>query len=240
VLDPGVACVAHRSSDHDESVVTKRSSARLAGIAYLLYIAFAFPAMMISARSTRGADIAARVASFAQHAADVRLGIVLELLGCFCALVLAVTLWSLTRDEDADLALLGALFRAAEGAIGAAGLPITLALLGAVTATGAGAADPVATQAIAAILFKGSSFVGATFFAVGSTIFSWLLLRGRLIPTWLAWLGVIGSAMIAVGLPLETLRVISGPITQFMWLPIAVFEITVAFYFIIKGVKQKA
>src|SRR2546426_12221044 len=28
---------------------------------------------------------------------------------------------------------------------------------------------------------------GATFFAVGSTLFSWLLLRGRMIPVRLAW-----------------------------------------------------
>ena len=32
--------------------------------------------------------------------------------------------------------------------------------------------------------------ISATFFAVGSTLFSYLLLRGRMIPILLAWLGV--------------------------------------------------
>ena len=34
------------------------------------------------------------------------------------------------------------------------------------------------------------------FFAVGSLLFSWLLLRGRMIPVGLAWLGVIASALL--------------------------------------------
>ncbi len=38
-------------------------------------------------------ETAAKLASIAQHAADVRVAIVLELLGCICALVLAVMLF---------------------------------------------------------------------------------------------------------------------------------------------------
>ena len=216
--------------------MTRRNSARLAGAAYLAYIAFAFPAMRIAAQTTKGADTAARLATFAQHSGNVRLGIVLEMLGCFCALILAVSLWSLTRDVDSDLALLGAVFRVGEGVIGAAGLPVFLALLTAATGT---ASVPAQTQAFAVVLFAVTPAVGATFFAVGSTIFCWLLLRGRLIPTWLAWLGVIGSAIIAIGLPLELLQGKALSYSQAMWLPIALFEITVAFYFIIKGVKTK-
>lgn len=50
----------------------------------------------------------------------------------------------------------------------------------------------------------------AIFFAVGSTIFSWLLLRGRLIPVPLAWLGVIASALLAVILPLQVAGLFGG------------------------------
>jgi hypothetical protein len=44
----------------------------------------------------------------------------------------------------------------------------------------------------------------ATFFVVGSTLFSWLLLRGRMIPIPLAWLGVVASVLLVVCLPLTT------------------------------------
>src|SRR5438270_416 len=48
----------------------------------------------------------------------------------------------------------------------------------------------------------GQAQVAAFFFAVGSTIFSWLLFRGRMIPAALAGLGVLASALLVVILPL--------------------------------------
>src|SRR5438045_1682414 len=53
--------------------MTRTTNARLAGIAYLVYIAAAFPAMVISNRATAGDTIAVRLANMAQHAFDVRL-----------------------------------------------------------------------------------------------------------------------------------------------------------------------
>jgi len=52
----------------------------------------------------------------------------------------------------------------------------------------------------------------------------------------LAWIGVIGSAIVVVGVPLESVSILRGSLAQLMWIPIAIFEITVAFWFIIKGV----
>jgi hypothetical protein len=216
--------------------MTRRTNARLAGIAYLFYVAVAFPAMVITSRATSGVGWDARLASMAQHAGDVRLAGVLELFGCFSALVLAVTLYSITRVQDADLALLGLTCRVAEGITGAVGITSTAALLRVVTATDSSAPNAEAMQAVAAFVLRHSALIGATFFAVGSTLFSWLLLRGRMIPVGLAWLGVRSSALIAIGLPLEFMTIARGAFTQLMWIPIAIFEITVAFWLIIKGV----
>jgi hypothetical protein len=47
---------------------------------------------------------------------------------------------------------------------------------------------------------------GAMYFAVGSTLFAWFLLRGRMIPVALAWLGVLSSALLVVILPLDDQR----------------------------------
>ena len=219
--------------------MTRTTNARLAGIAYLMYIAAAFPAMVISNRATAGDTIAARLANMAQHAFDVRLAAVLSLVGCFCALVLAVTLYAITRVQDRDLAMLGLTCRVAEGVTGGTGLAATLALLSIVTATGASnAPDSSATQTLAAFLFADTVFVAATFFAVGSTIFSWLLLRGRMVPAWLAGLGVAGSALAAVAMVLEALHVLSSSIAQLTWAPVAVFEMVVAVWFIVKGVRD--
>jgi len=216
--------------------MTRRTNARIAGFTFLFYIAVAFPSMVIFNRATNGEGMAAKLAGIAQHANDVRLSVVLSLAGCFSALVLAVTLYALTRDEDPDLAMLGLTCRVGEGLAGAVSIPATLALLQLATATGPQAPDSAATQALAGFVLEQTPLVPAIFFAVGSTCFSWLLLRGRVIPVPLAWLGVVASILILVGLPLQLAAVLQGPITQLMWLPMAAFEIPLGLWLVIKGV----
>jgi len=215
--------------------MTRTTNARLAGVAYLLYIAAAFPSMVIMGRATAGEGMAAKLANLAQHAFDVRLAMVLSLIGCFCALVLGVTLFAITRSQDRDLAMIAMTCRVAEGVTGAASLPPMLSFLAVVTASGFNAADAGAAHALGAFVLDDSIFVAATFFAVGSTIFSWLLLKGRMVPVWLAWLGVISSAVVAVALPLESLQFLPAVIVRALWLPVAVFEVVLAVWFIVKG-----
>jgi uncharacterized protein DUF4386 len=105
--------------------------------------------------------------------------------------VLAVTLYSITCDQDSDLAMLGLTFRVAEGVIGAVSLPRGLGRLWLATAAGPDAPDPAAANALGAVLVKlpsWSTTMGATFFAVGSTLFAYLLLRAGWSPShWPGW-----------------------------------------------------
>jgi hypothetical protein len=72
---------------------------------------------------------------------------------------------------------------------------------------------------------------------VGGTIFSWLLLRGRMVPVSIAWLGVFATGMLAVGLPLQLAGFDTGPLTgYYQWVPALVFQIVLALWFLIKGV----
>ena len=72
--------------------MTRTTNARIAGFTFLFYIAVAFPSMVLFDRAARGEGIAAQLASIAQHATNVRVAVVLSLLGCFSALVLASVL----------------------------------------------------------------------------------------------------------------------------------------------------
>ena len=78
----------------------------------------------------------------------------------------------------------------------------------------------------------------AIFFAVGSLLFSWLLLRGRMIPVALAWLGVLASVLWVVGLPLQLIGLLPDSVTWFIYLPMAAFEIPFALWLMIKGVAR--
>jgi Domain of unknown function (DUF4386) len=189
--------------------VTRSTNARIAGFAFLLYIAAGATVMM--------------------RASGPLIGIVLALLTCFSALVLGVTLHAITRDQDPDVALLGMICRVAEGVFGAMFIPFGLAVR----------SDAGITPALSALVLSARSFntiLSATFFAAGSTLFCWLFLRGRLIPVALAWLGLIASVVLIVGLPLQLAGVLSGSVTAIMWMPMAAFEIPLALWLLIKGV----
>jgi uncharacterized protein DUF4386 len=220
--------------------MTRMTSARLAGVTYLLYIAVDAPALALFSRATDAQGIAAKLTRMAEHSADVRIAAVLMLLTSIVALALAVGLYGTTRDEDHELATLALVCRVGEGALNAIAPIAMVGLLWLATTTGPNAPDAAATQTLGAFLLQARNWIWtscAMLFAVGSTVFCWLLLRGRMIPVPFARLGVIGSALLVVGLPLELGGVIHAPVTQFLWLPIAAFEIPMGFWLAIKGVR---
>ena len=94
----------------------------------------------------------------------------------------------------------------------------------------------LALLALACRILEAVHSESAIFFAVGSLLFSWLLLRGRMIPVALAWLGVLASVLWVVGLPLQLIGVLPDSVTWFIYLPMAAFEIPFALWLLIKGV----
>jgi Domain of unknown function (DUF4386) len=166
--------------------VTVRTNARIAGVTFLLYIAAGISSLLVAGRPN--------------------LTGVLALVTAFCALVLGVTLYAITRSQDRDLALLALLCRVIESMPGHGG--------------------------------------GAIFFAAGSTIFCWLLLRGRMIPGALAGLGVAASGLMVVLLLLQRAGLFGGAsnwsssVTWLVWLPLLIFELAFAAWLIVKGVAE--
>src|SRR3954469_3728092 len=121
--------------------MTRTTAARVAGATFLLYI-------VVGVCSMAGAfhGQAAELATYAQNAS---------------AVILALTLFVVTRVEQPDVAALGMTFRPAEGAI-----------------------DP--TLDLPGVTLSRPTLIAATLFAIGSTLFCWLLLRGRMLPRALA------------------------------------------------------
>jgi hypothetical protein len=175
--------------------MTRKTNARLAGFTFLLYIAAGVTLLALGG------------AAGAQGVAAKLARVVCALLSQFSALVLAVTLYRITCDEDRDIALLALTCRVGEGVVGA-----------------------VATSIV----------TSASFFAVGSLLFCWLLLRGRMIPIALAWLGVVASVLLVAGLPLQMAGIVGRPVTTLLWVPMAAFEVVCALWLIIKGVAMPA
>jgi len=218
--------------------VSRRAAARLAGLAFLLYIAVGILTLVLSSRAMAGHGVEAKLASVAQHMPDLRIAVLFVLFTSFCALVLGVTLWGLTREQDPVLAMLALTCRVCEGLAGALGVQRTMGLL---WLAGPDAPDAATARTLGTWLLEGQvSGVAAIFFSVGSVLFAWLLLRGRMIPAPLAWLGVVASAAAVVVLPLEFVDLFPGRWIWYVWLPLAAYEIPLALWLLFKGAAAPA
>jgi len=220
--------------------MTRTTNARIAGFTYLFYAAIGICIELLMHQARGVAGDSAELARIGQYATNVRLSILIVLLECFSSLVLAVTLYGITRHQDHELAMLALVCRVAEGILGTLNIPNYLGLLWLAKAGGGmGAPDIPTTNALRTFLLMPvpSVPIGAIFFAVGSLIFSYLLLRGRIVPVSIAWLGVFASGLLVLGLPLQLAGFNTGLVTgYYQWLPALVFQVVLALWLLIKGV----
>jgi hypothetical protein len=217
--------------------MTRTTNARIAGLAFLVYIAAALPGEVMYSDATSGEGTAAKLGNVAQHVPEVRAAFVLAFIGCFCALVLAVTLYAVTRDHDNEVAMLGMTCRVAEGVVGVVGVAKMAQVLSLATSQPAGAATP---ETVGDVLLSQGPGMGALLFAIGSTCFAWLLLRGRMIPRVLAWIGLPASMLLVVALPLQYVGLLPKAMEWYIWMPMLAFEVPLGVWFIVKGVAAPA
>jgi hypothetical protein len=216
-------------------------TARVVGSTIFVYIATSITGTIVFTRITEGQGIAARLANIAQHSPQMGLSFLLAMLTIFEALILAVTLYVLTRDEHADLALFALTCRVVEGVLNAIPAIAMLALLSVAVRAGMGAgSDATALGAVGSFLLKlqgWSTTVSAPVFGVGSAIYYYLFARAGSIPRPLAWFGVLSSALLVVAIPLEGVQIITGALAFYIWLPSLLFELMFAPWLLIKGVR---
>ena len=84
----------------------------------------------------------------------MRAAIVLILFSSFCALVLGVTLYTITREVDSDLAMLAMTFRLGEGVIGGVSVQRSLGLLWLATGADGNLPDSMTSHALGALFLS--------------------------------------------------------------------------------------
>lgn len=97
------------------------------------------------------------------------------------------------------------------------------------------AVDPdIAMFAMLCRVLEAAPGQGELWFAVGNALFCWLMLKGRVIPALLAWIGLVASSALAALVLAQTAGMFGGrmqwssPVTWFVWLPVLVFELAFA------------
>ncbi|MEV4510145.1 DUF4386 domain-containing protein [Dactylosporangium sp. NPDC049525] len=218
---------------------SQRRAARVVGGLYLLLMASGVFAQIYAPGSLPGSEVTAdSVRDVADHAQLLRLGAAVETLTFAGDAVLAVAYYVLLRNVSRGLAMLGAFWRLAQVAI------LTAYTLCTIVAVELATSQAFSTEQAAAMvqLVTGAHNVGYAigfvFMGLGSMVFSYLLLRSRYVPRWLAGLGVVASALLATGgLVTIAFPEATSLVNPAMFAPMFVFEVTTGLWLLIRGVR---
>ena len=220
--------------------MTLRTDAKIAGSAYVSYIVFTMSSSILFAKATAGNDVSQTLSTLTRMIWTARITVLLDLLQTVCAVVLAVTLYKLVKAVNPTLALLAMFFRLGEGLLGSLPLLSKLELMRLATTQTVGSADTSNYLSFGnEILQRPDDGFSQFCFVVGGFIFACLFLRGRLIPRWLAWIGIATIGVQLVVVPLHIATIVPGSIVNLLWMPILLYEIPLGIRLIMKGTETQ-
>jgi hypothetical protein len=229
----------------DES---QRKAAKVAGILYLFTILAAnFVEFYVRRRVIVPADALRTATNIAHHEQLFRLGITTDLIMLAASVILVVALYVILKPVNRNLALLAVFWWLVECCIAAATAGIDFAAVLSLTGSNSlPALNREQLQALARLLISldgGGNRAAALFFGVGSTMFCYLWFKSRYIPRLLAALGILAS-LVPTLVPLSTIvfsSLADLPLRRAgTGIPIAIFEVAVGLWLLIKGIKASA
>jgi len=161
----------------------------------------------------------------------------------FAAAGIGIMMYPILKKHNEALALGYAGFRIIEGVLLSVSVVSLLSILTLSQEFVAGAPDASYFQTLGTLLQKGQYWayhVGTISFGLAAAMFYYLLYQSKLIPRWLSGWGLIGVPLwLAV-----SLLIMFGSITEsleiFFYLPIAVNEMVLAVWLIVKGFNPSA
>jgi hypothetical protein len=164
-----------------------------------------------------------------------------QILAAFTSAAIAVTLYPVLRRYAAGMALGAVAFRTIEGVFYAVSAAGTMLLVSLSDQLGAGVpAD--ATADLVRGLRSSAGCVGVLAFYTGATLYYLAFYRSHLIPRWLSVWGLAGTALGLVGgllVLFQAIGTLSGAQVA-LNLPIAVQEMVLAVWLIVKGFSAPA
>jgi Domain of unknown function (DUF4386) len=224
-------------------VSSQRAYARLAGLMYLLVLAFDISGLIVGFFVAGDGDFAAQAHRIISLETLYRFSLTLALAGAVSTVLLAVGLYVTVKPLDPNLATMVLVFRVSEAAIGAVAIVGSFSALQLYRAgVGTGPFDAAQLGALQHLAESGAgTAVAAIFFCLGSTIFFYLLSRSTYIPRALSLWGLFSSLLYLAywwfGLVVPDYP---GAVTIVASLPILVAEVSTGLWLLIRGIKTPA
>lgn len=225
----------------------QRSAAKVAGVAYLLtFLVVVVANFAIHERLNVTGDANATAHNIAAHETLFRAGIALDLVYCIGSIALLAALYLILEPVGRGVALLATLWKLVYVL---AWMVMTISLFDALRLVkGADylhVFEPERLNALAKLYLSARFdryYGGLLFFALGGTLASWLWVKSRYIPRWLAagslvsyaWCAFCAGAFIVFPSFSHVVNL------WFFDTPMALFEIFLSLWLLIKGVNDVA
>jgi len=214
---------------------SSRKTAVITGVVFILAtVAAIWAAALVPALT--GADYLGGLAASSNQVAAAAL---LYLIAAFTSVGIAVLLYPVLKGSNAVLSLGSVVFRALEAAFYMVAVVSLLSLLTLSQQFAlAGAADRATLQLIGDSLRNTrdhASLLGVFAFSVGACMYYYVFFQSRLIPRWLSGFGLVAIILMFAACVLAVFS--DNPITgyTFLVIPIALQEMVLAVWLIIKG-----
>lgn len=220
--------------------ISQQTAARIAGAMYLITIA---TGMLVVTPFiwARGGDAAQRAQNIIESEQLFRIQIAADLVTITGVVILIWALYVLLKPVDRNLAVLAMLLRLAEVAIfsvATLGSLVALVLLSGADYLKTFDASQLHSLAQVAIIAQGAGVnLAFVLLGLGSTVFAYLLLRSGYVPKALAAWGVFSSLLLTLSaVSIIVFPDLLRPFYLPSMVPIGLYEITLGFWLLIKGV----
>ena len=223
---------------------TYRTHAIAAGILFIIATALLFVGEALYSPPLNAANV---LQTADTHRAQIVLGILIEM-SCVLAIpLIPVVLYPVLRRVSAVLAIGYVAFRLFEAAI-FAGQEVDRLLVLALARAYAEApiADTGSAELLIRALTSGEAWSGTSgmiynlVFVTGMLMFNWMLWSSRLVPRWISGWGLITAVIMGVLSVVATIYVVPTWLAASLIAPLAIQEMVLALWFIVKGFNQSA
>ena len=216
-------------------IKTDKNTSRFIGAVFLIQAIASFIAgSMLPGVLNISDNIIDTMNSLANNALRVRVGIVVELITVIALIILSVLLFLVLKNQSSKIALVALGLRLTEVALLAGSRIETFSLLR-ISQASVSEGHPAYLQTLGNLAYETQEFayaVNMVFFALGGTIFYYLLLQSRYVPRWLAAFGLVAAPLAFIGTVIELL---GYSVPLFVFLPNLPFELTIGVWLLIKG-----
>jgi hypothetical protein len=230
--------VAHRSTTAEQTVSTDRKNAITVGV---LFIVAAVTAILGLASYSPVIFSPDYLVKGSGHADRMILGVVFELILACSVVGTSIMLFPYLKKQNESIALGYVCFRLLEAVIIVVGTVGVLSLVTLSRDVASGGAPDASLQALGAVLiavYKWALMLDPNFvLGMNTTMCAWLLYTSRLVPRFIARMGLGGATLILATAVLELFGIVPqvsiwGFLLAF---PIFAYEMTLATWLIVKG-----